>query len=231
MKKILPILGVIAILSILILGGYNYLSNYQKSNNPASLLTQQLPSKDGCPPGQSKREMPSMCITDPQLNPNLTSTPNENMPKKDISTSINDDRSFVQSMIPHHQEAIDASKLIVAQSTSQDIKDFANQVIIDQTKEVEIMKTWILTLTKSEYKADGLYMPTMLSLRDKTAFDLDKAYIQSMIEYHNRAIEMGKKISTITKSQDILNLANNMISNQTKEVQKLEGWLKNKFNT
>jgi uncharacterized protein (DUF305 family) len=173
--------------------------------------------------------MPSMCMPDSQQSPNTTK-PNDSMEGMDMTLAVVDDQSFIQSMIPHHQEAIDTSKVILNQSKDQELKNFANQVIIDQTKEVEAMKTWFKIITNTEYKPDGKYMAMMSSMNGKTGIDIDKEYIQGMIFHHGGAIDMAKKILPISKSQDVKTLANYIVINQAKEIQTLEVWLKTKFN-
>jgi uncharacterized protein (DUF305 family) len=231
MKKYLPLLAFTALLVILLFGGANFYLKNQKSTNPISQTPTLLPSLDGCPAGQSKRQMASMCMVDNQLNPIQSNTPLDGMSKMDMTIMVKDDQTFIQSMIPHHQEAIDTSKIIVSSTNDQDLKAFANQVIIDQTKEVDSMKSWYKALTNSDYKDNGMYMAMMSSIKDKTGFELDKEYIKTMVLHHNGAIEMAKKILPISKSPDIKNLANSVITNQANEVSKLEGWLKNKYNT
>jgi uncharacterized protein (DUF305 family) len=225
MNKFWPIVAISALLSILIFGGANYLASNSKSTNNTTKNIQALPSKDGCPAGQSKRETPSMCMTDSQLTKDYNG-----MEGMDMTSMVTDDKSFIQAMIPHHQEAIDTSKVIIAESKDQELKMFANQVIIDQTKEVEAMKIWFKNITDNDYKDNGMYMAMMTSMKSKTGTDLDKAYLQGMMFHHSGAIEMAKKILPISKSQDVKNLANNIVINQAKEIKTLESLLKIKFN-
>jgi uncharacterized protein (DUF305 family) len=228
MNKFVPILGITALLGVLIFGATNQLAINQKNSIGQSNSNQALPSKDGCPPGQSKREMPSMCMMDSQLNPNMT-MPNNSMEGMDMTSMIKDDQSFIQAMIPHHLEAIQTSKVILDTSKDQELKSFANQVIIDQTKEVESMKTWFKTITFREYMDDGSYMPMMKSMMNKTGPEQDQEYMKGMIFHHNGAIDMAKKVLPLSKSQDVKTLANNIILNQAKEVKTLEDLLKSKF--
>jgi uncharacterized protein (DUF305 family) len=228
MNKFLPIVGVPALLSIAIFSCANMIASNQKS--ATSKAPTVMTSQDGCPAGQSKRESPTMCMMDSQLNNNQPTKDYNGTEGMDMTSMVTDDKSFIQAMIPHHQEAIDTSKVILNESKDQELKIFANQVIIDQTKEVESMKTWYKTITSNEYKDDGKYMPMMTSMKGKTGTELDKAYMQGMMFHHGGAIDMAKKILPISKSQDVKTLANNIVINQAKEIQTLEVWLKTKFN-
>ena len=74
-----------------------------------------------------------------------------------MTSMVTDDKSFLEATIPHHTEAINTSKMIVQSTADPEIKAFATKVIADQSKEVEMMKTWYKTLTEVDYKDSGMY--------------------------------------------------------------------------
>lgn len=197
-----------------------------QTNCNSNSQSKAVEGKDGCPAGQSKREMLMMCMNDSQLQ-SLTKDSSMNM--HDMTSMVVDDKSFLEGMIPHHIEAVNTSKIIVQSTKDTELKDFANKVIVDQSKEIEMMKNWYKTLTNSDYKDNGKYQPMMTSMSSMMNTDLDKAYIQGMIAHHNGAIDMAKKILPISKLSDVKTLANNITSNQAKEVETLSNWLKTKF--
>ena len=53
------------------------------------------------------------------------------------------DRMFITLMIEHHQGAIDMANLVLSNSEKEELKDLANDIIIAQTKEIEMMKSWL----------------------------------------------------------------------------------------
>jgi uncharacterized protein (DUF305 family) len=61
------------------------------------------------------------------------------------------EEQFIRDMIPHHQEAVDISKIIVAKSTNPALVKLAQGIIDAQTTEIAMMqgwlKTWYLTST------------------------------------------------------------------------------------
>ncbi len=183
-----------------------------------------LEGKDGCPSGQSKREMFMMCMLDSQLQ---TSTGSSMM--HDMSSIVTDDKSFLEGMIPHHIEAINTSRIISQSTKDSELRTFSTNVITDQSKEVEVMKTLYKSITGNDYKDNGKYQPMMTGMNSMMDYDLDKAYIQGMIKHHNGAIEMAKKILPISTSNEVKTLADNIITNQVKEVETLNKWLKTKF--
>ena len=56
------------------------------------------------------------------------------------------DKDYIMGMMPHHQGAIDASKLILTITTDETIKEIANRIIADQEKEIADIKTMLATL-------------------------------------------------------------------------------------
>lgn len=193
------------------------------TNCPDKKQTKILEGKDGCPAGQSKREMPGMCMVDSQLKVVTTDT------NHDMSEMVKDDKSFLEGMIPHHIEAINTSKIITQSTQDQELKAFANKVIIDQLKEVELMKIWYKTLTNNTYKDNGTYQPMMVDMNSKMNLELDQSYISGMVKHHKGAIIMAKKVLTVTETGDIKILANNIVTSQATEVETLNNWLNTKF--
>ena len=57
------------------------------------------------------------------------------------------DLAFIDLVIPHHQAAISASRVAVAQAVHPEIREFANQVIVAQQAEVEQMTSIRAMLT------------------------------------------------------------------------------------
>lgn len=53
------------------------------------------------------------------------------------------DKAFVEMMIAHHQGAVDMAELIPAQAKHAELKKLGIDIIIAQTKEIEMMKQWL----------------------------------------------------------------------------------------
>lgn len=50
------------------------------------------------------------------------------------------DRACLAQMIPHHQEAISMARTILGQTKSEEMMAFANELIADQTEQIETMR-------------------------------------------------------------------------------------------
>ena len=66
-------------------------------------------------------------------------------------------------------------------------------------------------------------------LMNKTGDEFDKAFLFQMIEHHNGAVVMAKKVLEISKRKELLKMAQDIISAQTKEIEMMESWQKSLF--
>jgi uncharacterized protein (DUF305 family) len=56
------------------------------------------------------------------------------------------DRNFLENMIPHHQSAVEMAKLALTKALRPQLKTFAQQVIDDQSKEINQYQVWLKTM-------------------------------------------------------------------------------------
>lgn len=67
-----------------------------------------------------------------------------NSMKMDMNHSGSFDKQFAQMMIPHHQSAIDMSKVYLKSGAHEEkLKAMANKVVADQQKEIGELKAWL----------------------------------------------------------------------------------------
>jgi uncharacterized protein (DUF305 family) len=61
-------------------------------------------------------------------------------------------------------------------------------------------------------------------LKNKTGDDFDKAFISSMIEHHQGAIDMAKLAEKNAKHDEIKNMSNDIMAAQSKEIDMMQNW-------
>lgn len=61
----------------------------------------------------------------------------------DHGAMVISEETFVINMIPHHQEAVDTARLIVAKSTNTELTQLAQNIIIEQERGINMMKGWL----------------------------------------------------------------------------------------
>jgi uncharacterized protein (DUF305 family) len=66
-------------------------------------------------------------------------------------------------------------------------------------------------------------------LKNKQGTEFDKAFIAGMIEHHQGAVDMANLALTNAKHQEIKNMAKDIISAQTNEMDQLKQWQQNWF--
>lgn len=63
-------------------------------------------------------------------------------------------------------------------------------------------------------------------LKNKTGGERDEAFIENMIVHHQSAVDMSEVLLTSTRRPELKQLAKDIISAQTKEIEMMQGWLK-----
>ena len=141
---------------------------------------------------------------------------------------------FAQSMIPHHQQAIEISNMALKNGASPEVKKLAMGIISAQRKEISQLKYW-LTATKSSMTMDhDMGMGGMLSknelatLKKLKGSKFDTAFLQAMIAHHEGALEMVSMLSG-TKNSEAKKIAIDIRTGQSAEITVMKNFLaKNK---
>lgn len=66
----------------------------------------------------------------------------------------------------------------------------------------------------------------MMGLQGKTGDDFDKAFLLGMIMHHQGAVVMAEVVLKTSKRPELLQLAKDIISAQTREIEMMQGWQK-----
>ncbi len=138
---------------------------------------------------------------------------------QEMNHLVSSEYEFILEMIPHHQEAITSSKQLLETSTNQELINLANEIIIAQEKEIEIMKEWLRIWYPNENQ-NAKYLEMMPNLNDFEGIKRDNAYLISMIEHHKMALIMSNSLLSLTNIRtEVQNLANQIILTQEKEIE------------
>ncbi|TQJ31338.1 DUF305 domain-containing protein [Microbacterium sp. SLBN-146] len=137
------------------------------------------------------------------------------------------DSMFVMMMIPHHEQGIEMSDIILGKAdVDESILDLAQQIKDAQGPEIELMESWL----------DGWGMPSsggmgemghgdgMMSEDDMAALEAAEGteaarlFLEQMIEHHEGAIEMAEEELDDGASPEVLALAERIVTSQTAEI-------------
>jgi uncharacterized protein (DUF305 family) len=152
------------------------------------------------------------------------------------------DAHFIEQMIPHHTDAITMAKLAQAKAQKPEVKLLANTIIESQSKEINQMKTWYkdwfgkevptgTTVMKQHgmRSSNSMHMGMMGDNTDNSrleeASDFDTAFVEEMIPHHQMAVMMATMLKNGTQRPEMKQLADNISTAQTKEINQMRDWL------
>ena len=147
---------------------------------------------------------------------------NMQMEKHDSHAKVTNDKTFLEDMIPHHEEAVTDSEALLKLDVSPETKTLAEGIITAQKKEIADMKRWYKDWFGKEYKETGTYMPMMSKVDKEDVKAAEKKYLAEMIMHHEMAVQTAKAILPITKKAEIKKLSSNIISSQNKEIETMK---------
>jgi uncharacterized protein (DUF305 family) len=94
----------------------------------------------------ARRQVPQthgqMAMKDPNWEELMRSMDRMHAAMTSIQPSGVDDTDFVQVMLPHHQAAIDMAKSELIYGNDPQIRRLAQEIIIDQQSEIQLMQLW-----------------------------------------------------------------------------------------
>lgn len=134
---------------------------------------------------------------------------------------VKSEREFLEGMIPHHQEAVDTAKEVIARGGSTpEIKKLAEDIVVAQEKEIALMKEWYQNWYGQPYTANPQsYTPMMRDLSSLSGVALDKVFLSDMIMHHMGAIMMAQSVRPYIEHQEMTNLTDEIVKTQTAEIQ------------
>ncbi len=133
------------------------------------------------------------------------------------------DLMFAQMMIPHHEQAIVMSELILESTDNADIRTLAEQIKGAQAPEIEQMKGWLDDANTSHQMDHDMGMDGMLSdsemaeLEAATGVERDRLFLEGMIAHHEGAIQMASMI-TDSQNAEARALGEAIVENQSAEI-------------
>lgn len=144
-----------------------------------------------------------------------------------MSMMVTSEREFIDGMIPHHQEAVDTAKEVIARGgTTLEIKQLVQNIVVAQEKEIAEMKVWYETWHKEPYTDNGMYSPMMRELSGLSGKELDRVFLEDMIMHHMGAIMMARSVQPYIEHQEMETLTQAVVSTQSAEIGEMRQMLK-----
>jgi uncharacterized protein (DUF305 family) len=144
------------------------------------------------------------------------------------------DLQFLDTMIHHHEGAVEMAKPVSAKSANAELKVFAAKIIADQEKEIAQMKQWREQWFAGKPSALNMEMAgmtdsmkgmdmTKMNAASGAAFDLE--FVNQMTPHHQGAIVMAREALTKAERPEIKTLANQIIQAQEAEMRQMAKWM------
>ncbi|MBC9957292.1 DUF305 domain-containing protein [Yimella sp. cx-51] len=140
------------------------------------------------------------------------------------------DITFAQSMIPHHQQAVEMADIALGKTTaSKQVRTLATQIKKAQDPEITTMTGWLKTwgtpttmpgMTGHDMSGMTGMMSKkeMAALKSASGSAFDRKWLTMMIGHHRGAITMATDVLKTSQDPDVKTLAQSIIKGQKKEI-------------
>src|SRR5688500_10777504 len=136
------------------------------------------------------------------------------------------DAMFIDSMIEHHQGAIDMAEMAIDQAEHEELRTMAQDIVAAQTTEIEQMQSWRSEWYPDLDATDGMDMAMGdMTISEDASIPFDQRFIQAMISHHAGAIEMAEMALEQAEHEEIRTLADAIIAAQNAEIEQMQAWL------
>ena len=149
------------------------------------------------------------------------------------------ERHFLEQMIPHHEDAVAMAELALTRAEHPELKELAETIIRDQTREIGDMQAWYLSwygveapvYDEDDFRGPGGGMMGGGMMNDDADLDVleaapefDKEFIEQMIPHHEMGVMMASMVLARSDRPEIEGLARAIIATQTAEVEQMREW-------
>lgn len=151
------------------------------------------------------------------------------------------DVMFVQMMIPHHEQAIEMSEILLAKDgMPAELRELAEQIAAEQGPEIERMRSWLRDWGMPEMGdmagghgghgghggMNGMLAEAELDeLRDAEGDEAVVLFLRQMIAHHEGAIDMARDVIDNGRHPDVRALVDDIIASQQAEIELMTEWL------
>lgn len=136
--------------------------------------------------------------------------------------------AYINSIIPHHQAAIQMAKLVVDDAPHPQVREAARKIIDSQQKEINDLTGWLKQWYGQQPNPDPtmkMSQAMMSQMMQATPAMREKLFLAMMREHHQSAIDMGQMALDNATHQQLKDQAQEMITAQKKEQKEFGTWL------
>lgn len=144
------------------------------------------------------------------------------------------DKVFLADMVVHHDSALNMSEMANGAAKHEELRTLVGNINVTQGQEIANMNAlqekWGYQKTSGHQMSGGNMeaMEGMVmegdALRGLSGDEFDKKFLELMIKHHEDAIEMSRPAASNASRQEIKDLAQAIITAQTKEIVQMQQW-------
>lgn len=145
----------------------------------------------------------------------------DSMPAQDVPY----DAFFIDSMIEHHQGAVEMAEQALAQAEQPELRALAESILADQKAEIAQMQSWRQTWYPELSPTEGMHMDMgPMEVAEDATKPYDLRFIEAMIPHHEGAIAMAQDALENATRTEIRELAQAIIAAQEAEIAQMKQW-------
>jgi len=139
------------------------------------------------------------------------------------------DLTFVQMMIPHHEQAVQMSDMLLAKDgIDPQVAELATQIKDAQQPEIDQLRDWLDQWGEDDADMGGMTHGGMMTeddlaaLEQATGADASKLFLEQMIAHHQGAIDMAKAEVEDGQFADAKTMAETIVATQSDEITRMQ---------
>ncbi|TQJ38132.1 uncharacterized protein (DUF305 family) [Arthrobacter sp. SLBN-112] len=142
------------------------------------------------------------------------------------------DAMFAQGMIPHHEQAVEMSEMMLQKKDiPAAVTELATRIKAAQAPEIETMTGWLKSWNESATMGAGHSMDGMMGDDDLKQLEAAQGteaatrFLTQMIAHHEGAVMMAKTESSQGRNADAIKLSKHIVSAQEAEIKEMKDLL------
>ena len=143
------------------------------------------------------------------------------------------DLQFIDTMIAHHQSALDMARPATTKAQPHELRQFAGKIFEDQQREIAELRRLREQRFAGRPEAVNMDMAGMIgsmqnmdmnNLNTLTGNEFDLTFLDMMTPHHAGATAMGREALQLAELPEVKRIAQNIIRKQEKEIAQMNKW-------
>ncbi|WP_046502555.1 DUF305 domain-containing protein [Streptomyces odonnellii] len=145
------------------------------------------------------------------------------------------DTAFAQSMIPHHQQAVEMADLAATRASAAEVMTLAAEIKKAQDPEIKTLSGWLkgwgeqIPAAGADHSGHGMAgmmgEDDMSALESASGAEFDTAFLKLMVKHHEGAVTMSKTEQSQGANPAAKDLAGRIVTAQSAEITRMNGLL------